>query len=175
MSLRSRPARLLAALATLALTAVACGDDEDETTGTSTAPSGTQGGGAYDTPSAAETTAAGQDQAAIEVIDSDLGQILASDGRTLYIFMPDDAGAPTCHDDCAAAWPPLLADGEVAVDEGLDVGLFATTSRDDSGEQVTVDGWPLYFFASDAVPGDHNGHGAGGVWFAVGPDGVPIR
>lgn len=175
MSLRSRPARLVVALATLAVLAAACGDDEDETTtGTSAAPSGTEGGGAYDTPGAAETTAASRDQAAVEVIDSDLGQILASDGRTLYIFMPDDAGAPTCYDDCAATWPPLLADGEVAVDDGLDGGLFATVSRDDGGEQVTVDGWPLYFFASDAGPGDHNGHGVGGVWFAVGPDGVPI-
>jgi predicted lipoprotein with Yx(FWY)xxD motif len=175
VSLPSRPARLLGALVMLALIVAACGDDDDEaTTATSVPPTGTERGGAYDTPGAAETTAASQDQATVEVIDSDLGQILASGGRTLYLFMPDNAGSPTCYDDCAATWPPLLADGEVAVDEGLDGSLFATAPRDDGGEQVTVDGWPLYFFASDATPGDHNGHGVGGVWFAVGPDGVPI-
>ena len=41
--------------------------------------------------------------------------------------------------------------------------------------QVTIDGWPLYFFANDAAPGDHNGQGVGGVWFVVGPDGAPIE
>lgn len=175
MSLSSRSPRVLGALLTLALLA-ACGDDgeEEATTATSAAPTESQSGGAYDAPDATDTTAAGEEQAAVEVIESDLGQILASDGRTLYLFMPDDAGAPTCYDDCAAAWPPLLAAGEVVVGETLDGTLFGTVPRDDGGEQVTVDGWPLYFFANDAAPGDHNGQGVGGVWFVVGPDGVPL-
>ena len=177
MFLPSRPARVVGALFSLALLAAACGDDDDDaaTTAPSAAPAGSQsGGGAYDTPGAGESTAP-SGQAAVEVVDSDLGRILASEGRTLYLFMPDEAGAPTCYDDCAMTWPPLLADGDVAVGEGLDGALFATVARDDGGEQVTVDGWPLYFFASDAAPGDVNGQGVGGVWFVVGPDGVAIQ
>ena len=89
--------------------------------------------------------------------------------------MPDNGGAPSCYDDCAATWPPLLADGDVAVADGLDAGLFATVARNDGGEQVTVDGWPLYFFANDTAPGDTNGQGVGDRWFVVGPDGAAIQ
>ena len=41
--------------------------------------------------------------ATVVVADSDLGQILtAADGMTVYLFMPDAQGAPTCTDACAA-------------------------------------------------------------------------
>jgi len=30
---------------------------------------------------------------------------------------------------------------------------------------------PLYLFSGDQQPGDTNGQGVGGVWFAVTPDG----
>jgi hypothetical protein len=30
---------------------------------------------------------------------------------------------------------------------------------------------PLYHFSGDQQPGDSNGQGVGGVWFAVTPDG----
>ena len=89
--------------------------------------------------------------------------------------MPDAGGAPTCYDDCATTWPPLVADGAPTVGEGLDDALFASATRDDGTEQVTVDGWPLYFFAADAAPGDTNGQGVGGVWYVVGPDGAAIE
>ncbi len=165
MSLRSRPACALIAVASLTLLAAACGDDDD---GASSEPAATTAAGD------SATTAAAEGSATVEVVDSDLGQILASGGKTLYIFIPDNGGAPTCYDDCAATWPALLADGDVAVGEGLDAGLFATATRDDGGEQVTVDGWPLYFFANDAAPGDVNGQGVGDVWYVVGPDGTSI-
>jgi predicted lipoprotein with Yx(FWY)xxD motif len=38
-----------------------------------------------------------------------------------------------------------------------------------------VNGWPLYFFANDAAPGDTNGQGVGDNWFVVGTDGEPIQ
>ena len=54
------------------------------------------------------------------------------------------------------------------------VALFASATRDDGDDQVTVDGWPLYFFSGDAAPGDTNGQGVGGIWYVVGPDGAAI-
>lgn len=182
MLVRSRSVRLAAALAALTLTAAACGDDDDSDVDASAQETteATDDSGAadpYGGPS--ETTEATDDAAAaggaaVEVGDSDLGEILTSDGMTLYIFTPDDGGASTCYDDCAATWPPLIAEGDVTVGEGLDSAMFATVARDDGSEQVTVDGWPLYFFANDGAPGDVNGQGLGGNWWVVGPDGAAI-
>lgn len=110
------------------------------------------------------------------VADSGLGEILVdAQGRTLYLFTPDEAGEPTCYDACAATWPPLLADGEITVGEGLDDADFSTAARTDGGEQVRIGNWPLYLFANDAAPGDTNGQGVNDVWLVVGPDGEPIR
>lgn len=166
--LRPRPTRVLLWIAPLALLLAACGDDDEEP----------EASGTTETTEAAET-AAGTDaetsDVTVALVDSEFGQILASDSRTLYLFMPDNAGAPTCYDDCAQNWPPLLAEGAVTTGEGLDPSLFATVPRDTGGEQVTVDGWPLYFFANDAAPGDVNGQGVGEVWYVVGPDGGAIQ
>jgi predicted lipoprotein with Yx(FWY)xxD motif len=164
---RSRPALALVAVAVLSVTA-ACGDDDDTSSTTTNAPTS-------ESSSTTTTTEAASEAATVEVTESDLGEILTSEGRTLYVFMPDAGGAPTCNDDCATAWPPLVADGAPTVGEGLDAALFATATRDDGDEQVTVDGWPLYSFASDTAPGDTNGQGVGGVWYVVGPDGAAIE
>lgn len=178
MTTRSR--RALLAFASLALLAGACGDDDEDaaTPATAEAPVATEpadetseeapydGGG---------TTGEGSSTGIpIELATTDLGDILTSGGRTLYVFTPDEAGPSTCYDDCAQVWPPLAADGEVMPAEGVDAALFGTTPRDGGGEQVTVDGWPLYFFASDAAPGDTNGQGVGGNWWVVGAEGQPI-
>jgi predicted lipoprotein with Yx(FWY)xxD motif len=110
--------------------------------------------------------------------DSEHGEILVdAEGRTLYMFVPDEeTGEPTCYEDCATNWPPLVADGEATVGEGLDDSLVTTVPRtDDAGEQVKYGDWPLYLFANDAAPGDTNGQGVGEVWYVVGADGEPIR
>jgi len=157
------------AVSALALLAAACGDDDDggeaapaTTTTTTTAPAEEEEAA---TPAGAAT---------VEVVDSELGPILASEGRTLYVFVPDDGGAPTCYDACADAWPALLADGEPVAGDGVEAEL-STVERTDGGQQVTAAGWPLYFFANDAAPGDTNGQGLNDVWFVVGPDGAMVR
>lgn len=168
--------RVLTVLTSLALLVAACGDDDD--TATTDTP-------ATDAPTTAESTTttgggqAGAEDAMVEVTSSDLGEILVSGGRTLYLFTPDNAGPPTCNDQCAQTWPPLLATGDVTAGAGLDEALLGTVPRDNGGEQVreqvTVNGWPLYFFANDAQPGDTNGQGVGGNWWVVTPDGEPIE
>lgn len=115
--------------------------------------------------------------ATVMVADNpDHGQILVDgEGRTLYLFMPDEAGTPTCYDDCAIAWPPLLAEGEITVGAGLDDSDFSTAPRTDGGDQVKIGNWPLYYFASDAAPGETKGQGLQGIWFVVSPSGEAIK
>ncbi len=107
--------------------------------------------------------------------DSDLGPILAgNNGLTLYGFTNDVEAASTCYGTCAEAWPPVIVEADFAVAPGLDVGIFATTQREDGSLQLVAGKWPLYFFAGDANPGDLAGQGSGDVWFAVDLDGILI-
>ncbi|MEV7094417.1 SCO0930 family lipoprotein [Amycolatopsis sp. NPDC051045] len=103
-----------------------------------------------------------------------LGPVLTdSDGRTLYLFTKDGKGSgkSTCDGACAQKWPPLPADGRITVAGGIDSGLIGRIRRADGTSQVTVGGWPVYTYARDSTPGEANGHGAGGTWYAVEPDG----
>ncbi|MEX2011684.1 MAG: hypothetical protein WEF51_05565 [Chloroflexota bacterium] len=115
--------------------------------------------------------------ATVMVATSDLGQILVDgEGRTLYLFTPDEpTGISTCYEGCAPTWPALLAEGEITVGPGLDDSDFSTALRTDGGDQVKIGNWPLYYFASDAAPGDTNGQGQGGVWYVVSPTGEAIK
>ena len=112
----------------------------------------------------------------VMVATTDLGDILVDgEGRTLYMFKPDEAGTPTCYDDCEANWPPLTVTGDVSVGEGLDAATFTTVARKDGSMQVKAGKWPLYYFKNDAAPGDINGQDVGDVWYVVSPTGEPIE
>jgi predicted lipoprotein with Yx(FWY)xxD motif len=128
------------------------------------------------TESAAASPAAGG--VSIALADSSLGKIIVDgEGKTLYMFTPDEGGTPTCYDDCAAAWPALTADDAAAVTAGagLDASKISVVDRTDGGKQVKYGDWPLYFFAKDAAAGDVNGQGVGDKWYVVGADGEPIK
>ncbi|GGS63361.1 hypothetical protein GCM10010156_22890 [Planobispora rosea] len=101
---------------------------------------------------------------------SDIGVVIDAQGRTLYRFDKDKPSAPSCEGECAATWPPVVTAGDVTV-EGIDRSLVGTAERRDGTLQVTLGGWPLYRFSGDEIPGDLEGHGAGGTWFASAPDG----
>jgi predicted lipoprotein with Yx(FWY)xxD motif len=121
-------------------------------------------------PPATEPPAVG---ATLAVVSAALGEILVDgEGRTLYLFMPDAQGTPTCEGDCAGNWPPLV--GQAAAGEGVDAALIGTAQRSDGTSQVTYNGWPLYHFAGDAAAGDTNGQGINDVWFAVSATGEQI-
>lgn len=123
-----------------------------------------------------EEEPADADGATVTVAATDLGDVLVDgDGMTLYMFEPDEQGDPTCYDDCAAAWPPLLTDADPAAGEGADAGLLGTAERDEGTTQVTYDGWPLYHWAGDEEPGDTNGQGVNDVWWVLTADGAPVR
>ena len=112
------------------------------------------------------------------VADSGLGQILtAANGMTVYLFMPDAQGAPTCTAACAEAWPPLTVDdaSQVTAGDGVDGSLLGTVDHPGVGTQVTYNGWPLYFFSGDSAAGDTNGQGQGGIWYVLDPTGNAIK
>lgn len=163
---------LLTLMTALALVLSACAGDGDDTADTDTdAPTGET------TDDAADGATAGDEdmgEATVAVASSDLGDIVVDgEGRTLYLFTPDEQGDPTCTDDCAAAWPPF--EGPATAGDGADGAMLATAPHPSGVTQVTYNGWPLYYFASDAGPGDVNGQGVNDVWFVVGPDGEPIQ
>jgi predicted lipoprotein with Yx(FWY)xxD motif len=165
-------------VAAAATTVVADGAATTAATATTAEATGTTVSDRLYGDSGAATTVADAGAAAgtasVEVVESSLGEILASDGATLYAFLPDDAGASTCSGDCAVAWPPLEAAGDLTLGEGLDADDFATATRSEGGEQVTFFGWPLYFYSGDSAPGDVTGQGLGDSWYVIAPDGTLI-
>ncbi|MET9375400.1 SCO0930 family lipoprotein [Streptomyces sp. NPDC002992] len=102
-----------------------------------------------------------------------LGKVVTdSEGFTLYRFDKDSSSPPraTCEGDCAKAWPVVSAAG-AKPPAGVDAALLGEVTRADGSKQLTLDGWPMYRYAKDTKPGDVNGQGVGGTWFAAAPDG----
>jgi len=107
--------------------------------------------------------------------DDKLGSFLVDDkGMTLYLFTKDTPNTSNCYDKCATAWPPLLTTGNPVAGEGVDASKFGTTKRTDGTDQVTYNGWPLYYFAKDKASGDTAGQNVGSVWFVVSPAGDKV-
>jgi len=147
------------------LAAAACGSGDGATT-TTAAPAAP----AATTAVVTTTTGAGE---MLEVAASAAGDALVDgEGRSVYVFLPDAQGASTCYDACESNWPPLT--GSVAAGSGVNAPLLASAARSDGSVQVTYNGWPLYYFAGDAAPGDINGQGINDVWFLVSATGDPI-
>ena len=147
--------RGVVALAT-AIILVACGD--------STGPTTTEADSQPTTSQASR---------AVSTLETSLGTVLVNpDGLTMYAFTLDTDGESACYDSCAALWPPVP--GEVTIGPGLDSSMFGTTTRTDGTSQLTVNGQPLYLWASDTSPGDVTGQNVQGVWFVVGTDGQMI-
>ena len=114
-------------------------------------------------------------EAPVSVGTTELGDVLVDEaGLTLYGFLDDTDGEPTCDGACADAWPPVVVDGP-ALPSGLDPAVFSVAERSDGSHQLVAGVWPLYRFAGDGGPGDLNGQGSGDVWFAAAPDGSLIR
>ncbi|MFD7894633.1 MULTISPECIES: SCO0930 family lipoprotein [unclassified Streptomyces] len=165
------------AAAVLALT-TACGQEQGtDTNGQSVGAAkpadagyGADSGYGTDTGAAPEAKSAGQ----LAVWDSkELGEVLTdSAGFTLYRFDKDTANPPksNCEGDCVTAWP-VVAAGDAEAAPGTDPSLLGEITRADGTKQLTIAGWPMYRYAKDTSPGDANGQGVGGTWFASAPDG----
>ena len=102
--------------------------------------------------------------------DPKLGAFLVdSKGMSLYIFTKDTPGVSNCSGKCLAAWPALVASGDLVAGSGVAGKLDVITRADDGTKQVTYNGYPLYYWKNDKAPGDTTGQGVGGVWFVVPP------
>jgi len=177
-----RPFALVAALvAVVALAGLvtSCGGDEsgDATTSTNLNAEGVPEPQPDDTVASTTAPVAGSGTE-VATGESGEGEVLFDDrGQALYLFTPDaerpEGTPPTCVDDCATAWPPLLTDGDPVAGPGVDASLLGSVARADGTSQVTYGGQPLYLFASDQ-PGTTGGQGVGGVWFLVSPSGEAV-
>ena len=105
----------------------------------------------------------------------DYGTILTDlIGRTLYLFTDDERAEPTCTRGCALAWPSFLTVGDPVAEEGVDSASLGSVTREDGYTQVTFNGWPLYYFAADPIPGDALGQNVGETWFVVSEGGEAV-
>src|SRR5262245_22214343 len=121
-------------------------------------------------------------------------------GISVYAFTYDDEGKPACYVDpgyrcvkswpscvddpqyhCSKEWPPLTTLGRPRAGEGVNAKLLGVARRGDGRLQVTYKRHPLYFYAGglgpppDKKPGDLNGQGFVGLWYAVSPKGIEIK
>ena len=140
-------------------------------TGTDSSPSDTGDTGTEDSGGSTDATGI----ASLTTAESDLGTIVVDDqGMTVYVFDQDTQGSgeSSCSGACLANWPPVTA-GEAPALEGV-TGDVDTITGTDGSTQVTLNGWPLYYFAGDSAAGDTAGQGVNDVWWVVGADGEKI-
>lgn len=161
-----------AAVAALLMTFVVAGCSSP---GGSSGGSGDTGGGAYGQSSESSAPTSGGDSSATTLMtaDSTLGEIVTdADGKTLYMFDNDTQGSgeSSCTGECLTNWPPLTTEGDAPAVKGV-TGEVGTIETADGSTQVTLNGWPLYYFAGDAAAGDVNGQGVGGIWWVLSPAG----
>ena len=98
-----------------------------------------------------------------------LGKLLVDDqGMTLYRFNKDSAWPMKtgCLSACLDTWKPLKPVDTTKV-SGIDPKKLTTFTRPDGSKQQAFDCWLLYSFTGDTKPGDTNGQGKKGQWFAV--------
>lgn len=99
--------------------------------------------------------------------------VVDNKGMALYRFDQDSVkpSKSTCDGECEKKWPILKWPGQKPQLQGVDPALVGKVQRADGQWQVTLGGWPLYYFAQDKKAGDWKGVGVGKVWWAVKADG----
>ncbi|MFF5013052.1 SCO0930 family lipoprotein [Streptomyces sp. NPDC001165] len=109
--------------------------------------------------------------------DPKLGDVIVDkNGMTVYRFLKDKAWpkvVSNCTGACLEKWP-AVAPVKPEDTKGVQKKGLMGFNRPDGGKQMTVNCWPIYTFSGDKAPGDTNGQGVGGTWYAVSPDGKPV-
>jgi len=105
-----------------------------------------------------------------------LGTIVVNGmGHTVYLYTADkqNSNMSTCYGQCAQLWPAVTTTSATPTVKGV-TGKIGTFKRTDGTMQVTLNGWPLYTFASDSAAGDVAGQGVMKIWYALTPAGDEI-
>ena len=143
-----------------------------------TACSSDSGGSKTSAP--ATTTSAGAQApaagAALATATTSLGTIVVDGkGMTVYEYASDTQGgdSSTCTGACASNWPAVPGSAAPQLD-GV-TGAVATITGADGKLQLTLNGWPLYYYAGDKAAGDTTGQGVGNVWWVLTPAGELIK
>jgi predicted lipoprotein with Yx(FWY)xxD motif len=94
-------------------------------------------------------------------------------GFTLYRFDKDTAkpSVSNCFGSCAKTWPPVKFTPKLKL-KGIPRSAIGNIMTKDGICQATIGGWPIYRYSKDTAPGQTNGQGVGGTWFAIAPDGT---
>jgi len=166
------PRAATTAAALLAVAALAGCGSSGGTSSASSSSSSTSPSASSSSSSSSSSSAA----ADLGVAKSSLGDIVVNSAKmTTYVFTKDQAGSgkSSCTGQCAALWPPVTTTSATPKVDGVK-GTVGTITLPDGSKQVTLDGHPLYTFASDTKPGDVAGQGIGKVWYAVSPDGSMV-
>jgi predicted lipoprotein with Yx(FWY)xxD motif len=163
-----RPLVALVALAAVGVLAAGCGN------GSGSGGYGSGGSGGTTSPAGSGRSGV----ATVTAASSKLGMVLVDgSGRTLYLFEKDQPNQSACSGACVAAWPVDQSSGTPKAGSGVKASLLDMIKRGDGTTQVTYNHHPLYYYAGDSQPGQHNGQGLnafGAAWFVVAPAGGAV-
>jgi predicted lipoprotein with Yx(FWY)xxD motif len=171
------PRPLLVLFLALPLALGACGDDGDDTPAANTESASTETS-EPEAEAAEPSNSKPEPGTKITTGPSEFGTILWGPGeQAIYLFDKETTDRSECYGDCAAAWPPVLSDGEPQAIGDVDQKLLGTTERDDGKAQVTYGGHPLYYYVDDpeGVVLCHNVSEFGGMWLVVEPGGEAVQ
>jgi predicted lipoprotein with Yx(FWY)xxD motif len=135
-------------------------------------------GAASATP-AGSTARAAAAPAVLTVRSTSLGKIVVGHaGRTVYIYDVDHKGTHTsaCTGPCRQAWPRVTFKGTASTKikvAGV-TGKVGSIAAGKGTRQVTLNGWPLYYYAGDAKAGQVKGQGLDGIWWVVRANGSHV-
>ena len=155
----------------LVLTGCANGAVEPTTT-----PSASAAAAAPPSASATEAEQASEAGITLTTKETELGTVVVDgDGMVIYQFDKDTqhGTASTCAGECAAKWPIVPGEGEIKLD-GV-TGTVGSVESATGEKQLTVNGWPVYYFAGDTEAGMTSGQAKMDVWWVISPAGEPLR
>ena len=102
-------------------------------------------------------------------VDGASKQVLVNaKGMTLYYFTSDTATSSACTGGCGSIWQALTSDSTPTAASMLPGKVSVVKTA--NGQQVAYNGHLLYTYSRDQAPGDTNGNGIAGKWFAATAD-----
>lgn len=96
-------------------------------------------------------------------------------GRSLYYYIGDAYNTSNVSGTLLASWPVFYVASLTAVAPTLDINRFSSITRADGSKQTVYNGWPLYYYVNDKVPGDIKGDGVNNAWFLAETDDLSIH